>query len=380
MFSLYAHIPYCQRRCPYCDFNAYAPGAWPEDRYTDALLTEIRQASTTAAWAGETVGTIFLGGGTPSLFSPASVGRILAGVTACFAVAADAEVTLEANPGTVRLDTLCGFRAAGVNRVSFGIQSLNDRHLRTLGRIHDAEAARAAVSLARDAGFDAINTDFMFGIPGQSLEDWVADLRTALALDPGHISAYNLTYEEGTAFHAWRAAGRLVPAAEDDEVAMFRETQRALSEAGYVQYEISNYARTDRACRHNITYWRRQPYLGVGAGAHSFASTAPWGHRWSNARPPGLYMDLVDRQGRAVVAEERPSRDEAIGEVLFLGLRLREGIDLGAFADAFGTPLEHARPAVRRFLDDGLLERAGPRLRLTGSGLLHADTVFAALL
>ncbi len=380
MFSLYAHIPYCQRRCPYCDFNAYAPGIWPEDRYTDALFAEIRQASTEAPWAGQEVGTIFFGGGTPSLFSPASIERVLTGIATCFPIAADAEVTLEANPGTVQLEALRGFRGAGVNRLSYGIQSLNDRHLVTLGRIHNAEAARAAVSLARDAGFDAINTDFMFGIPGQSLADWSADLRAALALDPGHISAYNLTYEEGTAFHAWRAAGRLIPAAEDDEVAMFRETQRALAEAGYQQYEISNYARTDRACRHNITYWRRQPYLGVGAGAHSFASTPPWGHRWSNARPPGLYMDLVARQGRAVVAEERPSRDEAIGELLFLGLRLREGIDLDAFVDGFGTTLERERPALLRFLDDGLLERSASRLRLTGSGLLHADTVFAALL
>jgi oxygen-independent coproporphyrinogen-3 oxidase len=380
MFSLYVHIPYCQRRCPYCDFNAYAPGAWPEDRYTDALLTEVREASEAPSWSGQEIGTIFFGGGTPSLFSPASVGRILAQTAACFPIVTDAEVTLEANPGTVTLDALRGFRAAGVNRLSFGIQSLNDRHLVTLGRIHDGAAARAAVSLAREAGFDAINTDFMFGIPGQSLEEWAADLRAALALDPGHISAYNLTYEEGTAFHAWRAAGRIVPAAEDDEVAMYRETHRALSEAGYQQYEISNYARAHRTCRHNITYWRRQPYLGIGAGAHTFAATAPWGHRWSNARPPGLYMDLIERHGRAGVAEERPTRDEAIGELLFLGLRLSEGIDLDAFVDTFGSPLETDRPALRRFLDDGLLERSGSRLRLTGNGMLHADTVFAALM
>ena len=379
-FSLYVHIPYCQRRCPYCDFNAYAPGAWPEDRYTEALLAEIRQASETAPWSSGEVGTIFFGGGTPSLFAPASIGRILAGIADRFPIATDAEITLEANPGTVRLAALCGFRAAGVNRLSFGIQSLNDRHLRTLGRIHSADEARTAVALAREAGFDAVNTDFMFGIPGQSPEEWAADLRAALALDPGHISAYNLTYEEGTAFHAWRATGRLVPAAEDDEVTMYRETQATLAAAGYEQYEISNYARAGRECRHNITYWRRQPYLGIGAGAHSFAPTLPWGHRWSNARPPGLYMDLVGRQGRARVSEERPTREEAIGELVFLGLRLREGIDLESFAGAFGTTLEDARPALRRFLDDGLLERADVRLRLTGQGLLHADTLFAALM
>jgi oxygen-independent coproporphyrinogen-3 oxidase len=380
MFSLYVHIPYCQRRCPYCDFNAYAPSTWPEGRYTDALLTEIRRAGESPPWSGDEVATIFFGGGTPSLFSPASIGRVLQTVAERFSIADGAEVTLEANPGTVTLEALRGFRAAGVNRLSFGVQSLNDRHLGTLGRTHNADEARAAVSLARAAGFDAINTDFMFGIPGQSLEEWAADLCAALALDPGHVSAYNLTYEEGTAFYARRATGQLLPAAEDDEVAMYREAQRTLTVAGYEQYEISNYARLGRACRHNLAYWRRQPYLGIGAGAHSFAPTLPWGHRWSNAKPPGLYMDLIERHGGARVTEEWPTRQQAIGEFLFLGLRLREGIDLESFAGAFGTTLERARPALLRFLEDGQLELSAPRLRLTQTGLLHADTIFAALM
>jgi oxygen-independent coproporphyrinogen-3 oxidase len=381
MFSLYVHIPYCQRRCPYCDFNAHAPPTWSEERYTATLLHEIHHAARSGTWPrDEEIATIFIGGGTPSLLSPDSIARILSAVRGAFAVTDDAEITMEANPGTVDARSLAGFRATGVNRISFGVQSLNDRHLLTLGRIHDADASRRAVGQARDAGFAAINTDFMFGVPGQSLEEWLVDLGGALALDPGHISAYNLTYEEGTAFHAWRAEGRLVAADEDDEVQMLLGTQRVLGDAGYEQYEISNYARPGRRCRHNVTYWRRQPYLGVGAGAHSFASKPAWGHRWANARPPELYMAMVEGQGHARASEEHPSREEAVGETLFLGLRLLEGIDVAAFAGTFGAAPDAARPALRPLVANGLLEQTTDRLRLTRAGLLHADSVFAALM
>lgn len=379
-FSLYVHIPYCQRRCPYCDFNAHAVSPLPEQRYVEALLQEIRQAAAHPAWASEDVATIFFGGGTPSLFSPASFVRILAGVRDCFPLSPEAEITLEANPGTVTEQTLLGFRAAGVNRLSFGAQSFKDRHLGTLGRIHSAAEAEAAVHLARRAGFDTINTDCMFGIPGQSVHDWMEDIRQALSLDPGHISAYNLTYESGTTFQAWRSEGRLVPVPEDDEALMFTQARDALRDGGYEHYEISNYARSGQACRHNLTYWRREPYLGIGAGAHSFCPTPGWGCRWENARPPELYMDLVARQGHAIVTDERPSREQAIGEFLFLGLRLLEGVAAETFAGRFAQPLDEARPALGELVDAGLLEWEKDRIRLTAVGLLRADSVFAALL
>lgn len=380
MFSLYVHIPYCRQKCPYCDFNSYAGTSWPERRYTEALLGEIRHAAGLAAWSDKGTATIFFGGGTPSLFAPSSIARVLAGVREWFPVAPDAEITIEANPGTVGSDALQELRAAGVNRLSFGIQSLQEPHLATLGRAHSAEEARAAFELARVTGFDTINTDLMFGIPGQSVEDWHADLAAMIRLAPGHISAYSLTYEEGSPFHAWRAEGVVRPIPEDDEASMFTETARVLRGAGYEHYEISNHALPGKACRHNLSYWRRQPYLGVGAGAHSFASTPPYGHRYANARPPEQYMDLISHQGHAVVMDEHPSREQAIGEFFFLGLRLLEGIACDGFTALFGTPPEQARPALGSLVKADLLETVEARIRLTTEGLLQADSVFVALL
>lgn len=379
-FSLYVHIPYCQQRCPYCDFNAHAVEVVPEQAYTDALLRELDHTASLDVWRGRAVATIFLGGGTPSLFSPVSIARVLEGIAGAFPVRADAEITLEANPGTVRRETLAGFRSAGINRVSFGVQSLDDRHLRTLGRIHDAQTALAAMDDARVAGFGAVNIDLIFGVPGQRLPEWQDDLRQVLARDPGHISAYCLTYEEGTAFHSWRASGRLTPVTEDDEIAMLFATRDALEAAGYEHYEISNYARPGRACRHNLAYWQRQPYLGLGAGAHSFAPIAPWGGRHANVRAPALYMDLVTRRGTAIATTERLAREQAIAEMLFLGLRVLDGMPLGRFADLFGAAAGVARPAVTSMVEAGMLEIVADRLRLTPAGLLQADSVFAALL
>ncbi len=378
--SVYVHLPYCQRRCPYCDFNAHAVDSVPEAAYTETLIREVEHAAQRDAWRGRVIDTVFFGGGTPSLFSPASIARLLVAVGDTFAVRAEAEITLEANPGTVTRERLAGYRAAGVNRISFGVQSFDDRHLRTLGRIHDGAAAVTAIEGARTAGFVAINADLMFAIPEQTMDEWSADLATAIALDPGHISAYCLTYEEGTPFHAWRAAGQLRPATDTTEAEMMEAAQRQLASAGYEQYEISNYARSGRACRHNLSYWRRQPYLGIGAGAHSLSAEAPWGRRHANVRAPRLYMDLVERRGDAIASEERPTREEAIAEYLFLGLRTLAGIELDAFAAEFGQSLSEARPRATAFLADGLLETSGPTLRLSATGLMHADSIFAALL
>jgi oxygen-independent coproporphyrinogen-3 oxidase len=380
MFSLYVHIPYCRRKCPYCDFNSYGGPSWPEHPYTEALLREIAHAGTTTPWAGEGIETVFFGGGTPSLFAPASVGRVLAGVSDWFHLSPDVEITLEANPGTVGPDALVEFRSIGVNRVSFGVQSFHDRHLTMLGRVHNAETARNAIELARAVGFRSINADLIFGIPGQSGDDWRADLEATIDLAAEHIAAYGLTYEEGTLFHAWRSAETIRPASEDEEADMFTEAARVLTRAGYEHYEISNYALPGHTCRHNLTYWRRRMYLGIGAGAHSFAPAPSHGVRFANARPPQQYMDLVDQKGHAVVSNERLDREEAIGEFLFLGLRLLEGIDRDGFVELFGVPPEEARPALGWLVEAGLLERGKTRIRLTTKGLLQADSVFASLL
>ncbi len=384
--SLYVHIPYCQAKCPYCDFNSYAAQRWPEDTYTAALCTELEEASQSPAWRGLQIQTIFFGGGTPSLFAPLTIERILRRAASLWPLTADAELTLEANPGTITLDTLAGFRAAGVNRMSFGVQSFAPHHLRTLGRIHSAEEATRAVQLARQAGFDNVSIDLMFGLPHQTPEEWTSDLSQGCALRPDHISAYNLTYEEGTPFHQWRAKGLLHQLPEEIEVAMFTTTQEVLAAAGYQQYEISNYARPGRACRHNLTYWQSGPYLGIGAGAHSYMppgvapAPAAWGCRWSNQKNPITYMQSVASHGHARTAVEALDERQARGEFVFLGLRCLDGFAAAAFRNRFGNDFPAAFPHVVDLRADGLLEHTEDMWRLTPRGLLLADGVFATFL
>jgi oxygen-independent coproporphyrinogen III oxidase len=391
-FALYLHIPYCQAKCPYCDFNSYAAARWPEAGYVDTLCRELDAYAAQATWAGRVVRTIFFGGGTPSLFAPASIARVLDHVRRLWSVEADAETTLETNPGTVTAERLRGFRDAGITRLSIGVQSFAPQHLQTLGRIHDAADAVRAVAWAGDAGFDNVGVDLMFAVPQQTLAEWEADLAQACALGPAHISAYNLTYEEGTPFHLWRAQGRLRPQVDDTELAMFTRTQELLAAAGYEQYEISNYARPSRVCRHNLNYWRGGDYLGVGAGAHSYAALADaaatdepgaaarWGRRWSNELQPTRYRVLVGAQGHARVTEETLELRQACGEFMFLGLRCRDGIAAAAFHERFGVELAGMFPHVHALCADGLLEAHAGRWRLTPDGLRLADGVFATFL
>jgi oxygen-independent coproporphyrinogen-3 oxidase len=237
--------------------------AWQAER-----AAQLRAAAARPEWTGRTIQTIFFGGGTPSLFAPATIADLLVAARELWPVADGAEITLEANPGTVDRDKLSGLRAAGINRISFGVQSFRDDHLKTLGRIHSAADAVAAIGGARAAGFDNLNLDLIFAVPGQTIDEWEADLRTAIDLGPDHISAYGLTYEEGTAFHAQRRSGALTPLPEEAEVAMFTRTRAVLAARGYAAYEISNFARAGRACAHNVNYWRAGANHGVGAGAH----------------------------------------------------------------------------------------------------------------
>lgn len=386
-FSLYIHIPYCQSKCPYCDFNSHAVERRPEQRYVAALRAELQHYAAQAPWQGGTVGTVFFGGGTPSLFSPASIGAVLTATANLWTLAGDIEVTIEANPGTVCAETLAGYRAVGVNRVSFGVQSFAAHHLRRLGRIHGPAEALAAVPLARAVGFDNVSIDLIFALPEQTGAEWADDLARACALRPEHISAYNLTYEEGTAFHVMRADGALRQLPEDTEAELFASTQTLLAAAEYEHYEISNYARPGRACRHNLTYWRHEPYLGVGAGAHTFTgcSSAPeraagcWGQRWANARGPEVYMRAVETGGHARVGEETLSVQQARGEFTFLGLRCRDGVRGAAFSERFGIEIDTAFPVLDRYRHDGMIEVSDGNWRLTPHGVLLADTVFASL-
>ena len=378
VFSLYLHIPYCDSKCPYCDFNSHAVKQWPEADYAAALMAEMRFRSRQGPWRDGAVATIFLGGGTPSLFAPATIAALLHAVDELWPRrVGEREITLEANPGTTTADKLRGYADAGVNRVSFGVQSFQPDHLRRLGRIHGREQAIDAVRQARAAGFANLNTDLIYAVPGQSLAEWEEDLRTAVDLGPDHISAYNLTIEEGTAFATQRRQGLLAPLAEEIEVAMFTRTREMLAAAGYAHYEISNYAPPGRECRHNLNYWRGGEYLGIGAGAHSFAQQPFPGRRWSNEMGPQAYIAAASASGDATACAETLDTAQARGEFVFLALRCREGCDQDAFAARFGIELAAAFPHAESLRRDGLLEHEGPRWRLSERGLLLADSVFA---
>lgn len=373
-FSLYVHIPYCDSKCPYCDFNSHAARRWPERRYVAALRRELAAAADGPHWGGP-VRTIFFGGGTPSLFDPASIASVLEDVRRHWELAPSVEITLEANPGTVDEGRLRGFAAAGINRLSFGVQSFQPALLSLLGRIHDGPTAIRAVGDGHRAGFDNINVDLMFAVPGQSLEAWRADLRQAIDLGTAHVSAYNLTVEEGTAFHLMRRRGELAPLGEDAEIAMYEATEDALTAAGFLRYEISNYALPGRACEHNLSYWRALPYLGIGAGAHSFSATSM--RRWSNELGPEAYMRAIEARGGAAVGEESLTARQLQGEFVFLGLRCREGIEVSEFARRFGVDFAMAFPHCRDLQNAGLLEQSGANWQLTERGRMVSDEVFA---
>ena len=381
-FCLYVHIPYCQAKCLYCDFNSYAAEHWPEARYVAALCAELRHYAHAAPWRGGELRTIFFGGGTPSLFTPRSIGAVLDTAQRLWPCDPDAEITLEANPGTVGVDKLRDFRVAGVNRVSFGVQSFHAHHLHRLGRIHSVDEALAIVDTARQAGLDNIGIDLIFALPQQTVKEWSRDLVQACALHPDHISAYGLTYEEGTRFHTLRAEGVLRQLPEELEAAMFTGAQEILAAHGYAQYEISNYARPGYACRHNLNYWCGGLYLGIGAGAHSYArlnSREP-GRRWSNEKTPAAYMAAVEQHGHARSAVEELTVPQARGEFVFLGLRCLDGFAAADFHTRFGVELPDVFPHVTELCDSGLLRCSDGRWQLTPQGVLLADSVFATFL
>jgi putative oxygen-independent coproporphyrinogen III oxidase len=378
-FSLYIHIPYCVSKCPYCDFNSHVVAEIPETAYVDALLRELDHYGDLEDWRGRTVQSIFFGGGTPSTFKPQSIGKLLAWVAATFPINLDCEITMEANPGTVDSENFRGYRDAGVNRISVGVQSFQPRLLKFLGRIHGATEARKALTIVRQAGFENFSLDLIYANPGQRLEDLEADLDAALEFQSPHLSAYNLTFEEGTPFHHEYRAGRMKSLTEEEEIAMAEMVQNKLSAAGLSRYEISNYARPRWHSRHNVNYWRGGDYLGLGAGAHSYRTepaTPPNGLRWSNEKNPGRYMAQVMELSHAVVETETIELARAAGEFMFLGMRMMEGISVGKFAARFGKPPAEFYPKIRDWVDGGLLEERTGHLRLTSKGLLVANSIF----
>jgi putative oxygen-independent coproporphyrinogen III oxidase len=374
--SLYVHIPWCVRKCPYCDFNSHAAdGPLPERAYVDALLADLEQHLPRVAGRG--VETVFIGGGTPSLFSPEAVHDLLTGVRARLPLAADAEITLEANPGTAEAHRFEGFRQAGVNRLSIGIQSFGEAHLKRLGRIHGREEALRAAEMARAAGFARFNLDLMFGLPGQTVDEALADIRTTVALNPPHLSFYQLTLEPNTVFHKYPPR---LP--EDESVWTIQQACQALLAAhGYCQYEVSAYARDGFCCRHNLNYWRFGDYLGIGAGAHGKITDPATGTvtRTWKVKHPQHYLEYAGRPGRSG-GEAIVSREELPFEFLMNHLRLREGFAEPVFAERTGLDMRVLEPALSGCLADGLLERREGHVRCTEAGWNFLDDVLQRFL
>ncbi len=411
--SFYLHIPFCKTRCTYCDFNTYTNLGHLHGRYSIALAQEVERSLAavaaglyhplvplpTLAELGNTastgpVRTIFFGGGTPSLLPPSFLGKTLEAIARRAELKPGVEITIEANPGTLSLEKLRGLRQIGVNRLSFGVQTFDDPLLKSLGRTHTGAEAVEALEMARRAGFDNVNLDFIYGLPGQNLATWQSTLERAITIRPAHLSLYGLTVEEGTMLHRQVESGKLTPADSDTGADMYELAQNLLENAGYIQYEISNWALRSPedlpntsprlACQHNLVYWRNQAYLGCGPGAHS--SFAGW--RYPVMKDPDEYIRRV-RSGQSVIVAdeaEQISPGVDLADSVILALRLNEGLELDRVEREFGKPLGKLFPGMlEMLLQAGLMEAfKGPqhedRIRLTGHGRLVSNEVFLKFL
>ena len=363
--SLYVHFPWCVRKCPYCDFNSHeARGGIPQADYLAALIRDLDLARPDAQ--GRPLTSIFIGGGTPSLMAPATLTRLIDAIRARLTLADDAEITFEANPGAIEADKFAAFRAAGVTRLSLGIQSFDDGHLAAIGRIHDGDEARRAAALALDH-FPQVNFDLMYALPGQTPEQARRDIETAVAFGPGHISAYHLTVEPNTAFH------RNPPALPDDDLAADMQdlVETMLAEAGYQHYETSAFSRPGRQCRHNLNYWTFGDYLGIGAGAHAKITHADGIVREMRRKHPTDYLHAADfvQERRTVAVGELP------GEFMMNALRLCVGFAPPLFEQRTGLPLATIEATLRRAQADGLLETSAQRIAPTLLGRHHLNAL-----
>lgn len=379
-FGLYMHIPFCVHRCWYCDFNAYAGLDHLAERYMDALATDIRSGLSAPEDADlgprPTVTSVFIGGGTPTLVDAAGIADVLDAVRSTWQLDPGAEITIEANPESVSPGKLEAYLAAGVNRISIGVQSLDDALLATLGRTHDSRRALEALSLARRTGFERISADLIFGVPGESDETWERSLEGVLAAEPDHVSCYALTYEEGTPLHAWRRLGKVVPVDEDLVAARWETADRMLSAAGLERYEVSNWARPGQASDHNGLYWECGEYLGVGAGAHSHLACGDLARRSWTVRAPERYIERVCREASTVAGSEELTATDRAAEVMFCGLRRSQGVGADRFEALVGRGLEATYGArLRLAAAEGLLAWDGRRARLTDRGTLLGDAV-----
>ncbi len=362
--TLYIHIPWCARKCPYCDFNSHQlKTEVDEDVYIDALLQDLKIESELVA--GRPIEAVFIGGGTPSLFSAKGIGRLMSGVARHVALVDDPEVTLEANPGAIESERLPGYREAGVNRLSLGVQSLNADSLRALGRIHGPDEAFAAVDRAKQAGFERINLDMMFGLPGQTLDMAKRDLQSAIGLSPGHLSYYQLTLEPNTPFY------RAPPELPDDDALWLiqRQGHGMLHDAGYTQYEVSAFSRPGEQCRHNLNYWRFGDYLGIGAGAHGKVTT-PDGlirRRWKK-RHPNDYLGAMNGASEFLQGEHYLQSGDLTVEFMMNALRLRDGVEAGLFTETTGLRLKCIDRLLKAAVDKGLLHPVKERLCATPLG------------
>ena len=369
--SLYVHIPWCVRKCPYCDFNSHEARAnIPEQDYVDALLRDLEQ-DLPRVW-GRIVHTVFIGGGTPSLFSPEAIDRLLSGIRARLPLDQNCEITLEANPGTVELERFQGFRAAGVNRLSIGIQSFDDEKLKALGRIHGRAEALRAAEAARAAGFDNFNLDLMFGLPGQTVEQALADMRTAITLSPAHLSAYQLTIEPNTLFHA------RPPALPDDDSVweMQSQLQAMLAAADFRQYEVSAYARPGYECRHNLNYWMFGDYLGIGAGAHAKITDASGITRLWKVKHPNDYLSNAGTPG-GIGSTDKLSREHTVTEFMMNALRITAGIPAPLFAERTGLPISVVAGSLQEAETKGLITWDIQSLRPTDAGFRFLNDLVA---
>ncbi|MGJ7039759.1 oxygen-independent coproporphyrinogen-3 oxidase [Shinella sp. BE166] len=375
-FGIYVHWPFCAAKCPYCDFNSHVRHQ-PVDqpRFVQAFLTEM--ATMRRLTGSRTVTSIFMGGGTPSLMAPETVDAILNGIARHWHVPDGIEITMEANPSSVEAERFRGYRAAGVNRVSLGVQALNDRDLKFLGRLHDVADALKAIRLARDI-FPRMSFDLIYARPNQTVEEWDRELKEAVSYAVDHLSLYQLTIEEGTPFYGLHKAGKLIVPDGEQSAVLYEATQEITEREGMPAYEVSNHARPGSESRHNLTYWRYGDYVGIGPGAHGRLTTSGSKIATATERKPEGWLSLVEAGGHGMVDQELLEREAQSDELLLMGLRLKEGVDLARWQSLSGRDLD---PDREQFLiEHGFIERLGnSRLRCTPAGMLILDAVVADL-
>lgn len=378
--ELYIHIPFCVRKCAYCDFLSGPADDRTIEHYVEKMIEEIGAYGNCDSFSDTMVTTVFLGGGTPSILSGSQMGRIMDSVRANFSIVEGAEISMEANPGTVTKEKLTLYLQAGINRISFGLQSTNNEELKLLGRIHTWEEFLESYGLARECGYENINVDLISAIPGQTLESWEESIRKVLTLEPEHISAYSLIIEEGTPFfetYGEGAEGEHLLPSEEDEREMYRRTEELLEEAGYHRYEISNYAKAGRECRHNLGYWERKNYLGIGLGASSLIDNV----RYKNTDELSKYLMYSGDLEKIQEDKEVLSETEQMEEFVFLGLRKMEGVSIQEFEETFGKTLEECYGEnIHRLQNEKLLILEEGYLKLTKKGIDISNYVFAEIL